>query len=76
MKLAPEDPWVRLTRAESLLASPGDARRGGRSSRRLAADTEVGGRGGRSGPLSESEIGGPDRPAKSTFFGRMRPRIA
>ncbi len=44
VKLAPEDPWVRLTRAESLLASPGDAEAGRAELSRLATDTEVGGR--------------------------------
>jgi predicted Zn-dependent protease len=43
-KLAPEDPWVRLTRAESLLASPDGAEPGRAELSRLVSDAEVGGR--------------------------------
>ncbi len=43
-KLAPADPWVRLTRAECLLASPDGAEAGRAELSSLAADTEVGGR--------------------------------
>ena len=44
LKLAPEDPWVRLTRAESLLASPDGEEAGRAELRGLAADGEVGDR--------------------------------
>ncbi len=43
-KLAPEDPWVRLTRAESLLASADGAEAGRAELSRLSADAQVGGR--------------------------------
>ncbi len=44
VKLAPDDPWVRLTRVESLLASPDGEEVGRAELRRLAADGEVGDR--------------------------------
>jgi predicted Zn-dependent protease len=43
LKLAPEDPFVRLTRAESLLAQPGSCRDDAREElRAVASDPEVG----------------------------------
>jgi hypothetical protein len=43
-KLAPDDPAVRLARAESLLASDGDREAGRAELSRLAADAQVGAR--------------------------------
>ena len=43
LKLAPEDPFVRLTRAESLLAHPGGSREEARAElQSVASDPEVG----------------------------------
>lgn len=44
VKLAPADPWVRLTQAETLLASPDGAEAGREALAGLVADAEVGGR--------------------------------
>ncbi len=43
-RLAPGDPWVRLTRAEALLASPDGAEAGRAELAGLASDLEVGAR--------------------------------
>ncbi len=42
VKLAPDDPFVRLARAESLLASPGERDAGRGELSRLASDEQVG----------------------------------
>ena len=44
VKLAPGDPWVRLTQAETLLASPDGAEAGRAELAGLVTDAEVGGR--------------------------------